>query len=159
MCPPCVIWTTHNAVMCVLHVIQKTICTDLCLYRLCVSDRFSVPWGSDIKFLRMKDTRKSPFGFVIFVLAVEVGVLFQINMIFFCCLFWSEEWCCCEVCRLMSLRSTLAPLSPSVLSVFPVWSFSPCVLCVAPKCTENPTQHCHVKFFRRFLKLWMFLAF
>lgn len=82
MCPPCVIWTTHNAVMCVLHVIQKTICTDLCLYRLCVSDRFSVPWGSDIKFLRMKDTRKSPFGFVIFVLAVEVGVLFQINMIF-----------------------------------------------------------------------------
>lgn len=67
MCPPCVIWTTHNAVMCVLHVIQKLFvqtCVSTGVWRLCVSDRFSVLWGSGVKFLCPRDTQKSPFGFI-----------------------------------------------------------------------------------------------
>lgn len=139
MCPPCVNWTTHNAVMCVLHVIQKLFvqtCVSTGVWRLCVFDRFSVLWGSDVRFLCDKDAEVL-LWFSIFVLTVEAGVLGQINRILFLLLFWSEEWCYCEVGLLLSLRSTLAPRSPSVLSVFLILCPPhPCVLCVAPKCTE-----------------------
>lgn len=114
MCPPCVIWTTHNAVMCVLHAIQKLFvqtCVSTGVWRLCVFDRFSVLWGSDVKFFMSEISSEVFLWFCIFVLAVDAGVSSQIYDFFIVVvvlewgvmLLWS-------VVLLLSLRSTLTPL-------------------------------------------------
>lgn len=99
MCPPCVIWMTHNAVMCVLHAIQKLFvqtCVSTSVWQLCVFDtKFSVRQWRQVF---MSEVNSEVFlWFHIFVLAVDAGVLSQIYDFFFLLLFWSEELCCCEV--------------------------------------------------------------
>lgn len=162
MCPPCVVWTTHNAVMCVLHVIQKLFvqtCVSAGVWWLCVCDRFSVSFF----FMSEGYSEVSPLWFHIFVLAVDAGVLRQINIIFLIFRsFWSEEWRWCEVWVCICLcRSTLPPPLRLLLccQVFSTVQSPPsCPLC-SPKVQRNPNQHCRVKkkkIFWRFLKLWMF---
>lgn len=154
MCPPCVIWTTHNAVMCVLHAIQKLFvhtCVSTGVWRLCVFDRFSVLWGSEVF---MSEIYSEVFlWFCIFVLAVDAGVFSLKYMIFFL-LFWSEEWCCCEVWFCFCLWGPHWLPSVCVASFSSVKCFPLCPLC-GPKVHRNPTQHCHVKF-SKFLKPWLF---
>lgn len=147
MCPPCVIWTTHNAVCASCH--SETICTDLCFHRcvtaLCVwqilrSFCEAVTWSLYV----LTDTQKSPFDFSIFCVGCRSRSLVPDKHDYF--LFWREEWCCREVGLLLSLRSTPAPPCLLVLSsLFLMWRFYLlCPLC-GPKVHRNPTQHCHVK--------------
>lgn len=120
------------------------------LYRpvsLQVCDGFVCVTDSQWVFFFMSEgySEVSPLWFHIFVLAVDAGVLRQINIIFLIFRsFWSEEWRWCEVWVCFCLcRSTLPPppsVSSCVVKFFLLCSPPPRVLCVAPKCSEILTS-------------------
>lgn len=156
MCPPCVIWTTHIAVMCVLHVIQNLsvqTCVSAGVWELCVFDRFSVLWGSElfffVFFLHQSDMKKSPFGFDFCVGCRRRSPVLDKYHFFVVVLEWGV--------KLLWRRSAFVfEVQSGSLVSFCVVSFSSaeillCPLC-GPKVLRNPTQCCHFKFSWRLLR-------
>lgn len=152
MCPPCVIWTTHHAVVCVLHAIQKLFvqtCVSTGVWRLCVWQILSSvrQW----RHVFMSEIHSEVLlWFLYFCLGCRRGpVSSQIYIygyiytrgFYFAAIVVLERgamlsW---SVVLLLSLTSTLTPLRLCCQFFswfFFTWSVSPCVLCVAPKCSE-----------------------
>lgn len=152
MCPPCVIWTTHHAVVCVLHAIKKQFvqtCVSAGVWRLCVWQILSSVRQWHHVFMSEVHSEVLLWFFCIFVLAVDADkssagyihiYIFTRDFYFTVVVLEQGVMLSSSVVLLLSLRSTPTPLlclcCQFFYFLFFMWNVSPCVLCVAPKCSE-----------------------